>query len=109
VDLPDGPVRLDAAWPELKIAVEFDGAACHGRLGDRERDLRRDAALAALGWVVLRFGYRDVTERPHVCRARVVAVHRQRAGMVPRLRISGPEMPSAGAMPPLTPRRGAPG
>ena len=24
----------------------------------RERDLRRDAALAALGWVVLRFGYR---------------------------------------------------
>ena len=79
VDLPDGPVHLDAAWPELKIAVEFDGAAFHGRLSDRERDLRRDAALAALGWVVLRFGFRDVTERPHVCRARIVAVHQQRS------------------------------
>jgi very-short-patch-repair endonuclease len=88
VDLPDGPVRLDAAWPELEIAVEFDGAAFHGRLGDRERDLRRDAALAALGWVVIRFGYPDVTERPGVCRARIVAVHRQRAGMAPRMGMS---------------------
>jgi hypothetical protein len=87
VDLADGPVYLDAAWPELKIAVEFDGAAFHGRLADRERDLRRDAALAALGWIVLRFGYRDVTERPQVCRARIVAVHQQRAGMAPGLRI----------------------
>jgi hypothetical protein len=90
VDLPDGPVRLDAAWPELKIAVEFDGAAFHGRLGNRERDLRRDAALAALGWVVIRFGYRDVTERPGVCRARIVAVHQQRANVVPRLGVSRP-------------------
>jgi len=98
VDLPGGPVHLDAAWPELKIAVEFDGAAFHGRLGDRERDLRRDAALAALGWVVLRFGYRDVTERPHVCRARIVAVHRQRAGMGPWVGVSPPRMPTPGAM-----------
>jgi len=100
VDLPDGPVQLDAAWPELRIAVEFDGAAFHGRLVDRERDLRRDAALAALGWVVLRFGYRDVTERPHVCRARLIAVHQQRAGMAPAVGISTAGMPTAGAMPP---------
>jgi hypothetical protein len=99
VALPDGPVRLDAAWPELKIAVEFDGAAFHGRLGDRERDLRRDAALITLGWVVLRFGYRDVTERPHVCRARIVAVHQQRRSMVPVAGISGAVMPSGGTVP----------
>jgi len=101
VDLPGGPVLLDAAWPELKIAVEFDGAAFHGRLADRERDLRRDAALAALGWVVLRFGYRDVTERPHVCRARVLAVHRERSGMVPRPDIPEPETPAWGTTPGL--------
>ncbi|HLM07728.1 MAG TPA: DUF559 domain-containing protein [Blastococcus sp.] len=99
VDLPQGPVRLDAAWPEVKIAVEFDGAAFHGRLGDRERDLRRDAALAALGWVVLRFGYRDVTEQPHVCRARLVAVHQQRGSMVPAVGIPRARMPSGRTMP----------
>lgn len=103
VDLPGGPVHLDAAWPELKIAVEFDGAAFHGSLGARERDLRRDAALAALGWVVLRFGFRDVTERPDVCRAQIVAVHRQRAGMVPQAGSSASGMPAPGSM--LRPER----
>ena len=49
--LPGGPVRLDAAWPEAKIAVELDGAAFHSSPEARERDLRRDAALALrLGW-----------------------------------------------------------
>jgi very-short-patch-repair endonuclease len=100
VDLPGGPVRLDAAWPELKIAVEFDGAAFHGSPGARERDLRRDAALAALGWVVLRVGYRDVTERPAVCRAQIAAVHRQRAGMVPPGGISASGLPLPWPMPP---------
>jgi hypothetical protein len=58
IALPDGPVRLDAAWPDVKVAVEFDGAAFHGSPNARQRDLRRDAALAALGWVVLRFSTR---------------------------------------------------
>lgn len=98
MDLPSGPVRLDAAWPELKIAVEFDGAAFHGHLVARERGLRRDAALAALGWAVLRFGYRDVTERPDLCRAQIVAVHRERAGMIPQPRISVTGMPAPRAI-----------
>ncbi|WP_158544507.1 DUF559 domain-containing protein [Blastococcus sp. TBT05-19] len=92
VHLPDGPVFLDAAWPDLKVAVEFDGAAFHGDLAARERDLRRDAALAALGWVVLRFGWTDVVERPHVCRARVVAVLGQRGGVALGARIPGAGM-----------------
>ncbi|TFV76909.1 DUF559 domain-containing protein [Blastococcus sp. CT_GayMR19] len=99
VDLPGGPVRLDAAWPELKIAVEFDGAAFHGSLGARERDLRRDAALAALGWVVLRFGYRDVTRRPEVCRAQIAATYRHRLSIAPGRGIRTAEMPRPGAMP----------
>jgi hypothetical protein len=99
VDLPAGPICLDAAWPELKIAVEFDGAAFHGNLEARERDLRRDAALAALGWVVLRFGFRDVTERPQECRARIVDVHRERARMVLRPDISALDLPASGTTP----------
>ena len=33
----------------------MDGAAFHGSADARERDTRRDVALATLGWVVLRF------------------------------------------------------
>lgn len=76
--LPDGPVLLDAAWPEVKVAVELDGAAFHGSQEARERDLRRDAALAALGWVVLRFSYRRLTSSPAACRAEIAAAYRQR-------------------------------
>jgi len=63
VALPFGTVHLDAALPELKIAVEMDGAAYHGSREDRERDIRRDAALAARGWIVLRFSYRRLPTR----------------------------------------------
>ena len=80
--LPFGPVRLDAAWPEVKLAVELDGAAFHGSQEARERDLRRDAALAALGWVVLRFSYRRLRREPEACRAEILAAYRRRLGVV---------------------------
>jgi hypothetical protein len=65
VRLGDGGwVRLDAAWPEARVDVELDGAAFHGSRAARERDLRRDTALAALGWVVLRFSYTRLTTDP---------------------------------------------
>ena len=81
--LRDGPVRLDAAWPDVKLAVELDGAAFHGSPEARERDLRRDAALAALGWVVLRFSYRRLMREPAACRAEILAAYRQRASVAP--------------------------
>ncbi len=81
--LPDGPVFLDAAWPEAKLAVELDGAAFHGSPQARERDLRRDAAVAALGWVVLRFSYRQLTRHPETCRAQIAAVYRSRLSVAP--------------------------
>lgn len=43
--------RLDLAWPELKVALEYDGA--HHRDRDQYgRDLTRHNALRAAGWVV---------------------------------------------------------
>lgn len=83
VRLPFGSVRLDAAWPEVKLAVELDGAAFHGSQEARERDLRRDAALAALGWVVLRFSYRRLMREPEACRAEILAAYRRRLSVVP--------------------------
>ncbi len=78
VRLPRGHAALDAAWPEVRLAVELDGAAFHGSAEQRERDLRRDAALAAQGWLVLRFSYRRLTREPAACRAEIAAVHRSR-------------------------------
>ncbi|MGE5761190.1 MAG: endonuclease domain-containing protein [Gemmatimonadota bacterium] len=46
---------LDLADERSKTAIELDGATAHGLPGQRERDLRRDARLAALGWLTLRF------------------------------------------------------
>jgi Protein of unknown function (DUF559) len=74
VRLPTGTVHLDAAVPDLLVAVELDGAAFHGSAADRERDTRRDVSLAALGWVVLRFSYRRLTTDPEGCRREIASV-----------------------------------
>ena len=84
IRLPSGTVRLDAAVPELTIAVEMDGAAFHGSAEARERDIRRDAALAACGWVVLRFSYRRLRREPDACRREILAVCRARAALLQR-------------------------
>ncbi len=49
-----GPYLLDLAYPELKIAVEYDGRE-HLTPARARRDLRRQAYLTAAGWTVLRF------------------------------------------------------
>jgi very-short-patch-repair endonuclease len=76
--LPRGSVRLDRAWPEVKLAVELDGAAHHTSPADRSADLARDRELAAQGWLVLRFTYADVLRNPGAVRAHVLAVYRTR-------------------------------
>ena len=74
VALPDGRrVDLDAAYLEARVAVELDGAAFHGSREARERDLRRDSALAAAGWIVLRFSYTRLIADPRGCRQEIVA------------------------------------
>jgi very-short-patch-repair endonuclease len=65
---------LDAACEEAMLAVELDGAAWHGSQVQRERDIRRDALLATVGWQTLRFGYRRVMRSTEACRGEIVAV-----------------------------------
>lgn len=78
VELPTGRVKLDRSWPEVKVAVELDGARYHTSPEDRRRDLARDTALAALGWVVLRFTYAEVLRDPDGVRAKILEVYRIR-------------------------------
>lgn len=45
--------RVDAAWPEQRAIVEFDGVAHHDPPGARERDARVRGRLKELGWIVI--------------------------------------------------------
>jgi very-short-patch-repair endonuclease len=55
---------LDVALPGRLIAIEVDGMAFHTDVDQFRRDRRRQNALVALGWTVLRFTWADLTERP---------------------------------------------
>ena len=60
--------EVDFHWPEHRLVVETDGAAAHLTLTAFETDRRRDAALAVAGQRVVRFTWRELTERPAVVR-----------------------------------------
>jgi len=57
VTLGSRTVWLDAYDEESRTNFELDGAAYHSSPADRERDLRRDAALAAIGIHAVRFSH----------------------------------------------------
>lgn len=56
--------EVDFAYPALRIAVEVDGWADHGRRAAFETDRARDLVLHAGGWVVLRLTWLALTNRP---------------------------------------------
>jgi very-short-patch-repair endonuclease len=57
--------EVDFRMIGLPIVLECDGWTSHGLERQQfERDRRRDAVLAAAGWVVLRFSYRAITLEP---------------------------------------------
>ncbi len=75
------PVRLDGRTVILDILdeatgvnIELDGVAHHTSRQDRERDMRRDAALAALGYTVVRYSGARLLREPQVVRAEVLRV-----------------------------------
>lgn len=69
----EGNFRLDYAWPEVRVAVEVDGAATHASPRALARDLRRQntilLALSLAGWVLLRFTWVDLTCEPYSSQA----------------------------------------
>jgi very-short-patch-repair endonuclease len=69
---------LDAAYDDVLLAVEMDGAAWHGSRAQREADIARDALLATIGWQTLRFGYARMMSAPDACRQEILAVRETR-------------------------------
>lgn len=56
--------RIDAAYPDRKIAIEVDGYEGHASPEAFQRDRTRQNRLVNLGWTVLRFTWHDVVHRP---------------------------------------------
>lgn len=68
--------RVDFAYPELKVAIEYDGL-WHAERGAFLHDRRRLNRLNAAGWVVLHVTLDDL-RRPELLLARVRALRAQR-------------------------------
>ncbi|MGH3968658.1 MAG: endonuclease domain-containing protein, partial [Mycobacterium sp.] len=62
--------RVDFAWPDYQLAVEYDGFDWHSGPDDLRHDRQKRAALAEVGWTVLSIVADDVRRRSWdmVCR-----------------------------------------
>jgi len=66
--------ELDFAIVEHRIDIEVDGWAHHANRRAFEADRERDAELVAAGWIVLRFTWHQVRQRPAWVAGRIAAV-----------------------------------
>jgi very-short-patch-repair endonuclease len=64
ISLRSGTIYLDRYFPTEMVNVELDGAAFHGSAQQRERDLRRDAELARMGILVVRWSHERLHAEP---------------------------------------------
>jgi very-short-patch-repair endonuclease len=55
---------VDVAFRRVRLVIEIDGWAFHSTPERFQRDRQRQNRLTAAGWTVLRFTWRDLTERP---------------------------------------------
>ena len=79
-----GPYEVDFLWRDLSLIVETDGFRHHGNRAAFEADRARDSRLQALGYRVLRFTYRQVSEEPRAVVATLRDVMRASGGPGPR-------------------------
>ena len=77
--------RFDLRWPEVKVAVEYDGRQHRADLDQWDHDLERDEWLVEAGWTRVVVVARGIYRRPDETLARVVkALRRRGCSSVPR-------------------------
>jgi hypothetical protein len=69
--------RVDLAYPQWRIALEYEGDH-HREKTQFRRDIARVNALRQAGWLVLRFTADDVLRHPHMVADHVAAAIRER-------------------------------
>lgn len=67
-------VYLDMFAERERVNIELDGATSHGSPGHWEIDLRRDALLAAIGILVVRFTHRRLVQEIDDVRRETLAI-----------------------------------
>lgn len=65
---------LDVYAERERVDFELDGASTHGDRRQREIDLRRDALLATLGILVVRFAHRRLVHETEEVRREILAI-----------------------------------
>lgn len=63
---------VDMLHRRAAVVVELDGDRYHSTRRARDNDRERQTDLAAAGYLVIRFGWRDVVDRPAWCRERLL-------------------------------------
>ncbi|GMQ86717.1 MAG: hypothetical protein BMS9Abin07_2309 [Acidimicrobiia bacterium] len=58
--------RFDCAYPDDRLAIEWDSKRWHLQLDAFDRDRERDREAVLHGWRVLRFTWNDVEQRPEM-------------------------------------------
>ena len=56
--------RVDIAYPDQQVVVEGDSLLWHGSPEAFQMDRRRDNLAQLAGWIILRFTWEDITDRP---------------------------------------------
>jgi very-short-patch-repair endonuclease len=84
VRVGDQSYRLDVSYDEEMLNVELDGRAYHSSPAQWERDIKRDLAVAKIGWQTIRLPHGRLFGDVAGCRSDVLAVRAAR-----RLRRAG--------------------
>ncbi|MDN4484149.1 endonuclease domain-containing protein [Demequina lignilytica] len=71
---------VDMLHRRAAVVVELDGDRYHSTRQARDADRERQTDLVVAGFAVLRFGWRDVVDRPAWCRERVLTTVSARLG-----------------------------
>lgn len=64
-------MEVDFVWRDQRLIVETDGYQFHGHRSAFERDRKRDQALVAAGWRVIRVTWRQLEREPFAVVARI--------------------------------------
>ncbi|WP_433260324.1 DUF559 domain-containing protein [Micromonospora vinacea] len=73
-------IYLDMFAEAERVNIELDGATSHGDSAEREIDLHRDARLATVGILVVRFSHHRLTTDPAKVRQETLAILTNRHG-----------------------------
>lgn len=64
--LPHRVLRVDFAWPHVRVIVEIDGRTWHAIQSTWGEDHERDLALRLAGWRPLRYTHHQLTHSPEL-------------------------------------------